>query len=355
MMNKKTDADVSKFIISGTMTVMEALKRIDLNGHGVVFIYEDGKMTGVVSDGDIRRHILKNGNLNIEVKKIANAAPQFIRHGSNVNVQEYIRQNRITALPVLDDKGKIVRIEFDNRGKIYRHLDIHVPVVIMAGGKGTRLAPFTNILPKPLIPIGDKTITEHIIDRFQRFGCHQFYMIVNYRKNFIKTYFTEQENSPDLFFIEELKFQGTGGGIKLLEGKIKETFFLTNCDILVDEDYSSILDYHKEKKNWITLVCATKNIEIPYGTVQVSHEGRVTGFQEKPSFHFLTNTGFYVIEPEFLNLINKNERIDMTDLIQKCIDQGKPVGVYPITENSWMDMGQLKELENMRIRLGYMD
>ena len=183
-MNKKTDADVSKFIISGTMTVMEALKRIDLNGHGVVFIYEDGKMTGVVSDGDIRRHILKNGNLNIEVKKIANAAPQFIRHGSNVNVQEYIRQNRITALPVLDDKGKIVRIEFDNRGKIYRHLDIHVPVVIMAGGKGTRLAPFTNILPKPLIPIGDKTITEHIIDRFQRFGCHQFYVIVNYRKNF---------------------------------------------------------------------------------------------------------------------------------------------------------------------------
>ena len=156
----------------------------------------------------------------------------------------------------------------------------------MAGGKGTRLAPFTNILPKPLIPIGDKTITEHIIDRFQRFGCHQFYVIVNYRKNFIKTYFTEQENSPDLFFIEELKFQGTGGGIKLLEGKIKETFFLTNCDILVDEDYSSILDYHKEKKNWITLVCATKNIEIPYGTVQVSHEGDRLSRKAKLSFSY---------------------------------------------------------------------
>ena len=121
-------------------------------------------------------------------------------------------------------------------------------VVILAGGKGTRLKPYTDILPKPLIPIGDQTITEHILDHFERYGCNRVLMIVNYMKNFIKSYFTDHDDKKDICFIEEKEFLGTGGGIRLLKEQIHETFFLTNCDILIDADYSEILSYHKKVK-----------------------------------------------------------------------------------------------------------
>ena len=221
----------------------------------------------------------------------------------------------------------------------------------MAGGKGTRLYPYTQILPKPLIPIGEKTITEHIMSRFKEYGCSHFDMIVNYKKHFIKSYFLDNENTVDVDFIEETEFLGTGGGLRLLEGKYQSTIFMTNCDILIEEDYAKILEYHKKNNNIITMVCAEKNMLIPYGTVEISETGQALALKEKPRLSFITNTGFYVIEPEFLNMIPENTFIHITDIIQNCIDTGKKVGVYKILEEKWLDMGQMEEMERMRQKL----
>jgi len=189
------------------------------------------------------------------------------------------------------------------------------------------------------------------MDHFEAYGCRHFDMILNYKKNFIKSFFIDNEKKRDVSFIEEPDFMGTGGGLKLLEGRYQDTFFVTNCDILIEEDYSDIIKYHKEQQNIITIVSAMKKTIIPYGTIELSEEGQVTKLNEKPSFSFLTNTGLYVLEPKFIERIPKDTFIHITDVIQECIDKGEKVGVYPISEHAWMDMGQMDELEKMRERL----
>ena len=159
-------------------------------------------------------------------------------------------------------------------------------------------------------------------------------------------------NSRKITFVEERIFQGTAGGLGLLKGKIDKTFFMTNCDILVDEDYGDIYRYHKSNGNILTMVCALKKNTIPYGVVTTTADGLVKKMDEKPQFEFLTNTGLYVIEPQFIDEIEEGEFVHITDVIQKCIDRGLRVGVYPISESEWLDMGQMDQLELMKKKLG---
>lgn len=343
---------IEKFILTGNETVLEAMGILNKNGRGIAFICQDGKLNGVVTDGDIRRYILQNGNLNINIKLIANQKPKFLLSGELHNYTFYMKKEKISAVPIVNAKGQIIRIEFIDRDSIYKNEHLKIPVVIMAGGKGSRLFPFTSILPKPLIPIGEKTILERIIDNFQKFGCEYFNIIVNYKRDLIKAYVKEAGYQAQIDFTEEKTFLGTGGGLKLLQGKIKETFFMTNCDILIDEDYSEILKYHRANKHMITLVCAMKNITIPYGTLKMNEDGKIKELKEKPEFSFMTNTGLYMIEPGFLELIPCDTFIHITELVQLCLDKGLSVGVYPVSEHAWMDMGQLDELEKMKKNLG---
>jgi NDP-sugar pyrophosphorylase family protein len=196
------------------------------------------------------------------------------------------------------------------------------------------------------------TITEHIISKFVEYGCSDFSLIVNHQRNLIKAYFADQQIPYALSFYDEDEPLGTGGGLKLLEGRMSGTFFMTNCDIIINENYENILKHHKKQNNIITLVSATKNVKIPYGTLELNENGSVVKIKEKPSFSFLTNTGLYVIEPRFLDYIPDNEFVPITDTIEKCIKHGENVGTYPISEDQWLDMGQLTEMENMRKQLG---
>lgn len=344
--------NLNDFIVSESDSVIEVMKVIDNNTKGIAFICLERKLLGVVTDGDIRRYILKNGNLNEPIQKIANYSPKFIMKDEINNYAAYMKEHSITALPIVNKKMKMLSIRFLYDNQALRNTDMNIPVVIMAGGKGTRLFPYTQILPKPLIPIGEKTITELIMDHFEAFGCKHFDMIVNYKKNFIKSFFIDNEQKRDVNFIDETEFLGTGGGLKLLEGRYDNSFFVTNCDIIIEEDYSEIMKYHKSENNIITIVSATKNVTIPYGTIDVSEMGHVIKINEKPKFTFLTNTGLYVVEPRFLDMIPSDTFIHITDIIQECIDKGEKVGIYPISEHAWMDMGQLEELEKMRERLG---
>lgn len=343
--------DIFAFMVSGTATVLEALQQLDNNGHGILFLCEDERIKGVVSDGDVRRYMLRNGDMGCAVSKIANYHPYTIAMDAHVDSQKFMREKQITALPIIDKRGRIIRIDFDNGVKVFRTLDEAVPVVIMAGGKGSRLYPYTNILPKPLIPIGDKTITEHIMERFEQVGCNRFYMVVNYKKNLIRTFFQETGRKEDIRFVDEETFLGTGGGLRLLLGKVEGTFFMTNCDILVEEDYRLMLEYHREHHNIATMICAKKEVEMPYGTVETDEEGRAVSLSEKPRFRFLTNTGLYVLEPEFLERIPEDTFIHITDVIQDCIDRGERVGVYTVGEEAWLDMGQMDELHRMKRKL----
>lgn len=329
---------------------MEVMEFIDRNGHGIAFVCEKGFLRGVISDGDIRRYILKNGKLTDNVGHIINYHPKFLTVDTDVSITKFMKENRITAVPIVDQNGRIIRVEFDNGIQAYAMDKLELPLVIMAGGKGTRLYPYTKILPKPLIPIGDQPIIEHIMERFSRFGCNEVYLILNYKKNLIKAFF-EEEKSRKIHFIEEKEYLGTGGGLKLLESEIQTTFFLSNCDILIQADYADILNYHRKQKSIITMVCAKKQVTIPYGTVELSEQGNAACLKEKPTYSFLTNTGLYVIEPEFLSEIKENTCIHITDVIQKCMEEGKTVGVYTIKEEAWLDMGQMEELEKMRKRL----
>lgn len=342
---------LTDYIVGKNSSVIDAMQKINKNARGVVYVCEDHILCGSVTDGDIRRHILNAGSINVSITAIMNESPLFCYVSDIDAAQNKMVQQHIRSLPILDIQNRIIDIIFIDENENEKKQQLNIPVVIMAGGKGTRLYPYTQILPKPLIPIGEKTITEHIMSRFEEYGCRHFDMIVNYKKNFIKSYFLDNENSLDVDFVDETEFLGTGGGLKLLEGRYQDTFFMTNCDILIEEDYAKILEEHKENRNIITMVCAEKNMVIPYGTVEVSKDGQAVALKEKPSMSFVTNTGFYVIEPEFLDMIPENTFIHITDVIQKCIDTGKRVGVYKISEDKWLDMGQMEEMEKMRQKL----
>lgn len=326
---------------------MEAMQQIDLNGNGVVFLCNPNRqIVASLTDGDIRRHILKSGGLDESVDKAANY--HFTYQIDDVMYNNRTRERAV--VPVLNKKMELLSVIASQHHFVKK---VMLPVVIMAGGKGKRLYPYTQVLPKPLIPVGDFTITEHIINRFHDYGCSEFTLIVNHKKEMIKAYFSDIAVDGTLSFVNEEQEMGTGGGLAMLRGCMSGTFFMTNCDILVDADYSSIYEYHKQQGNIATMVCAAKTVVVPYGTVETDENGLVASMREKPEFSFLTNTGFYLLEPAFLDEIPQDTFIHITDVLQRCIDKGLRVGVYPISESQWSDMGQLCELEKMRAKLGY--
>ena len=152
-------------------------------------------------------------------------------------------------------------------------------------------------------------------------------------------------------YVDEDKPLGTGGGLSLLKGKINSTFILSNCDILIEEDYEKIYNYHKKEKNLITMVCSLKNIKIPYGVIEISETGEIESMKEKPELSFFTNTGMYIVEPKIIEELEEDKPIGFPDIIEQHKAKGEKIGIYPISENSWMDMGQIDEMEEMRRRL----
>jgi NDP-sugar pyrophosphorylase family protein len=213
----------------------------------------------------------------------------------------------------------------------------------MAGGFGTRMKPLTNVIPKPLIPIGDCSILEHIMNSFHDYGCKDFYISVNYKADLIKYYLNEQDLPYQVSYFKEDKPLGTAGSLSLLKDKIHTTFFVSNCDILVNQDYAEVLKYHQENKNDITIIAALKSYEIAYGTLNTVDDGLLDSLSEKPNLNFKINTGMYILNPSTLNEIPEDTFFHITDLIDKIKSKGGRVGVFPISEKSWTDIGNWEE------------
>lgn len=352
------DKELNDLIIDKNCTVKQAIKRLDDTAKKILFVANDGKAEGTITDGDVRRWILKNGSLDADVTNIMNTNFLYALHDEEEKIQEIFSGGIIFAIPILDVDYKIIDIKFVERvvnSVKKERAQLNTKVVIMAGGKGTRLYPYTQILPKPLIPIGEKTILEHILSRFNNYGCVDFFLTLNYKKGMIKSYLEDIESPYNFSYIEESDFYGTAGSLSLLKGKLTETFFVTNCDILIDARYDEIIAHHKANKNQITLVTSLTTYTIPYGVVITKDEGEVCALSEKPEYSFQINTGVYVLEPEVLEDIPSNVFFHITDLIEIYLEQGKKVGTFPIRSGQWLDMGDLHLMEDMIEKIDRID
>lgn len=340
--------------INSQYSVKDAIQKMDDYGISVVFIVtEEDVLEGIFTHGDMRKFILRNGALSARITEAMNTHP--IVFSSVEEVDEVRKIKKMLVYPIIDKQRKLVHAIFEREPQSYnKHINNSlkdVPLVIMAGGQGTRLYPYTKIFPKALIPIGDLTITERIINNFVKYGCKEVYLILNYKGSMLKAYFNELDKNYNVHYIDEKKFLGTGGGLELLKGQIKSPFILSNCDVLINDDLECIYKTHVAKGNKITFVCAIKSLPISYGIVQSDENGKIIDIKEKPEFSFLTNTGVYVIDSEVLEEIAPDEYIDFPDIAKRCMEKGETVGVFPVPEQSWLDMGEVNEMENMAERL----
>ena len=351
-----SDRDVERFTGLPGMSLMEAMQRIDAGSRGIIFIVDsDSRLMGSLTDGDVRRYILRTGGL------LGSAADAMFRdvkalgESETAGAEQLMKEKEINSIPVVDDERRILRILFrerklkDTRRELKGLPD--APVIIMAGGKGTRLYPYTKILPKPLIPIGDVPIIERIMDRFYMGGFDDFYITVNYRKEMIKAYFADQKLPYRIHFVEEDVPLGTAGSIRLIEDEFTTPVFVTNCDILIDVDLALLLEHHMTSGNAITVVSSLQNVQIPYGVLQAREQGIIVGMEEKPSLSYLINTGMYIVDPAQFAHIPDGRMFHMTDLMLQTMRAGGRVGMYPIGENAYLDMGQFEEMRRMEERI----
>lgn len=320
-------------------------------GVSLLVVDKSHKLLAVLSDGDIRRHLLKKQSTDAIVKEIANYKPKFLRCAERGKAKQFFSKYQINIVPIVDEDGIVVDIVLRDVLAKTKRDTLSCPVVIMAGGLGTRLYPYTKILPKPLIPIGDIPICEHIINGFRSYGCNMFYLVVNHKKNMIKAYFNEIEKDYNVEYADENIPLGTAGGLSYLQDKIKGTFIFTNCDTLITDDYSAIVKKHLENKNAITMICSLKTYTIPYGVVVTNENGEIVEMKEKPKYSYFTNTGTYIVDSCVLDLIGYEEKIGFPDVIARAKEKGFKVGIYPIGEDAWMDMGQFDTMEEMRKRI----
>lgn len=331
--------------INPNVTLIDALKKMDAIDKKLLIIEEDNKFIGLISVGDIQRSIINNLPLNLPVIDVLR---KNIRIGKENETFESIKQMmidfRMEFCPVINKDNKIVNIYFwedlFESEKLKIKNKFNLPVIIMAGGLGTRLQPLTNVLPKALIPFGKKTMLEEIFDRFSIQGCYEFYISVNYKAELIKFYLENQNLPFKIQYFKEDKPMGTAGSIGLLDGKISTTFFVTNCDILIEQDYSEILEYHNENKNEITMISVMKHFPIAYGTIETGQNGKLICLKEKPELTFKINSGMYILEPHLIDEIPKGALFHINHLIEKVSSRNGKIGVFPVSEKSWIDVGE---------------
>ena len=343
---------INKLTIREESTIMEAMRQLDENAKGVVFVVDSSyKLTGCLTDGDIRRWILKTGDLSATVFSVMNADPKFVLETDCTKAYQLMEQHKIFAIPVLDNKKRIkdilIKREENDRKTLHRKRNslVGISIIIMAGGKGTRLYPYTKILPKPLIPIGDVPILERILNRFYEHGIKEFYLTVNYKKEMIKSYFMETAHPYFLKYVEEVEPLGTAGSVRLIKERFNAPVIITNCDTLIEADYGEIVKHHQTSGNDMTIVASLKNTVIQYGVLHTKEQGIVTSMEEKPRLSYFINTGMYIVNPEFLEWIPEGRVFHMTDLAEMMIKKKRQVGMYPINENSFWDMGEFEEMK----------
>jgi dTDP-glucose pyrophosphorylase len=328
-----------------TSSIKDTLKIIDKGAMKIAVVIDaDNKVLGTISDGDIRRAILKNFNLDSSIEDIFNKKPivSKITDSKQSIIQKAI-SNQVYQIPIIDNENKLVDIV--NLATLLLNITKkRNRVILMAGGLGTRLRPLTEDTPKPLLKVGNKPILETIIKNFASHGFVNITISLNYRGEMIKDYFKDGSDfGVNIDYIEEDKRLGTAGALSLLKIKPSEPFFVMNGDLLTDVNFSNLLDFHSFG-NCIATMCVREfEYQIPYGVIQIN-DSDITSIVEKPIEKFFVNAGIYVLSPTVFDYIPKNDFFDMPTLFNILIEKQKKITSFPIHEY-WLDIGRMSDFE----------
>lgn len=344
---------IKAIIVDASNTIIQTMKLMDDRRTKSLLVFDKEHFMGMITNGDLQRAIIANKPFDATIDSVVDNTNKKYAHTDDdeEQIKSWMIEVRAEMMPVVDSAGNLVKVIFwndlfDETQKDNRK-EIDLPVVIMAGGKGTRLKPITNVIPKPLIPVGDKTILEEIMNQFEGIGCKNFYMSVNYKSDMMRFYLDQLEHHYNIEFFEETKPLGTIGSVSLLKGKIRSPFFVSNCDIIIDQDYRDVYEYHQNNHNDLTIVTAVKSFKIPYGVIETGNDGLMTGLQEKPDITYMINTGVYLLNAECIEEIPEGEFFHITHLMEKIKARGGRVGCFPVSEHAWRDMGEWPEYLKM--------
>jgi dTDP-glucose pyrophosphorylase len=341
-----------KFLIEKDQNIKSAFKALNLSGYKCLVVVnniEEKLFYGTLSDGDLRRALLKKSSLRSKVEKIANRRSKCILQSqfSTAKARKLLKKFKINLIPIVNKEKKILKVyKIDQSIRIAKSkpktkLIKNIPLVIMAGGLGTRLDPFTKILPKALMPVNNKTVIENIIENLRIYGIKNIYASINFKAELIKAYFSKIKKNFKIKFIEERFFTGTIGSLKFLMKEKFKNFIVSNCDIILKIDYSQLARFHLSNNHDLTIVAVKKSFKLPYGVCKIDKNNNLTSFDEKPGFSFLSNAGVYIIRKNIISLIPGKKKYDVNELINLLIKKEKSIGVYKINEKSWIDVGQM--------------
>lgn len=334
------------------ISIKSALKLLDTTSEKLLIIVDNKhRLLGTLTDGDIRRALLNEFLLNNEIKLIYNKKSVFLKK-SDYTKEKALRickEKEILGIPVIDDFNKVVDYYyFPKETNIFNQKNstfLSLPVVIMGGGKGSRMKPISDVFPKPLIPLNGKPMINHVIDYFSNYGINNYFLTLNYKSNLMISYFDSLDKDYSIEYAIEPFFMGTAGSITLLKDKLPDKFIISNCDCIAKTNLLEIIDQHQEKKSLLTVVCSIQHHQIPYGKINYRNGGSITSIEEKPELSMPINTGIYIANKKVLDFIETDKLFHMTHLIEKLIENKLPVHCFFINEKEFVDFGQWKEYE----------
>lgn len=337
-----------KIKITKHMSLIETMKVIDSSSlQFAVVVDENDCLIGTVTDGDIRRGILKGINLNEKILEIMNSSPLTMKDNiSKVKCYRYMESKKLRQLPIINKYNQVVDILFKDTGS-YISPNENI-VILMVGGLGTRLRPLTNHIPKPMLKVGGKPILETIIEGFKQFGYTNFIFSVNYKKEMIQNYFQGGDAfGVTITYVEETKRMGTAGALSLLPEKPTKPIFVMNGDLLTQVNFEQLMQFHQEHKAIATMCVREYEYQIPYGVIETKGTNLVS-IQEKPIHKSFVNAGIYVLNPEAFEYIPKEDFFDMPTLFETIITDNKKASIYPIREY-WLDIGRMDDFEKANL------
>lgn len=335
---------IDKFLIAPNTAIREAINAIEISVAKIALVVDSHrKLLGTVTDGDIRRGILRGISLEDSIQAVMNEHPAVAGLDESRNaILNRMRRERYRQMPIVDDDGRVVRVEVLT--ELLEDQKRDNPVVLMAGGIGERLMPLTSMRPKPLLEIGNKPILESILESFVERGFHHFYISVNYKREMLEEYFGDGSRwGVTINYLREEIPLGTAGALTLLPELPQHPVVVMNGDVLTKVDFDHLLAYHAEHDSTATIAVREYDHSLPYGVIEVKGHCLVS-IREKPIIQFLVNAGIYVFEPEVLSLIPRAQRIDMPQLLTTLLEQDREVSVFPIREY-WIDIGRKEDFD----------
>ncbi|MBO7635454.1 MAG: nucleotidyltransferase family protein [Paludibacteraceae bacterium] len=344
---------MKRYIIVATATIFDALKVLDGVSHDwqTLFVVDDAEcMVGTLTDGDIRRGLIGGASLSSPVNEIMHSEFKFVREGQyDAKLLKEFRDKQIYFIPVLDEESHVVKV--CNLIK-YRNF-LPIDVVLMAGGKGERLRPLTEKVPKPLLPVGGKAIIDHNIDRLISYGVKQINVTVNYLKEQLEEHFREPYKEVQVRIVREPQFLGTMGSVRFVPEFYNDTVLVMNSDLFTNINYEDFYLHFKEHDADMSIAAVPYSVQVPYGIFQLEGRRDVKGIIEKPTYDYYANAGIYLIKKSALEYVPEGKVFNATDLIEALIDAGRKVIRFPLN-GTWIDIGNPQEYKRANDMVRFM-